>query len=237
MNVISYSHAYSLYPEATFQKSLSLICYQCDGVKRTLPIQKYMTRGWKMVNYDGIEYIPSTTDVMQPVEVLPGNHSKIFHQEQMRHLGDSHCWTYKLPDIPVTFHPGPVLPSSPVTGLLEKYGNFTTPLAREVIQAGFCPVESNSWTLGRGNDTFGDITFTLLDTLRSLIIHYLSEVERVKGQGVDRDELIDWYLESKEDEMQDLDELEYEKKLITNVLRRLVKVSIPSFLSVPTNVE
>ncbi|KAJ8086948.1 MCM DNA helicase complex subunit mcm6 [Marasmius tenuissimus] len=67
------------------------------------------------------------------------------------------------------------------------------------------------------------ITHDKFMTLRSLIIHHLSEVEREKGQGVDRDELIDWYLESKEDEMQDLDELEYEKELVTKVLKKLVK--------------
>jgi len=39
----------------------------------------------------------------------------------------------------------------------------------------------------------------------------------------DRDELIDWYLEMKEEEILDVDELEYEKELITKVLRKLVK--------------
>ncbi|KAL0580710.1 MCM DNA helicase complex subunit mcm6 [Marasmius crinis-equi] len=67
------------------------------------------------------------------------------------------------------------------------------------------------------------ITHDKFMTLRSLIIHHLSEVEREKGQGLDKDELIDWYLELKEDEMQDLDELEYEKELIIKVLRKLVK--------------
>jgi hypothetical protein len=43
-------------------------------------------------------------------------------------------------------------------------------------------------------------------------------------QGIDRDELIDWYLEMKEEEIQDVDELEYEKELVTKVLRKLVKV-------------
>lgn len=61
--------------------------------------------------------------------------------------------------------------------------------------------------------------------LQSLIVYHLSTVERETGKGLDRDELIDWYLETKEDEIQDVEELEYEKELITKMLRKLVKVS------------
>lgn len=68
------------------------------------------------------------------------------------------------------------------------------------------------------------ITHDKYVTLQSLIVLHLTEVERETGQGTDRDELIDWYLESKEDEMQDLEEIEYEKELITKMLRKLVKV-------------
>lgn len=69
------------------------------------------------------------------------------------------------------------------------------------------------------------ITHDKFVTLQSLIILHLSQVERETGRGVDRDELIDWYLESKEEELQDVEELEYEKELITKMLRKLVKVS------------
>ena len=61
--------------------------------------------------------------------------------------------------------------------------------------------------------------------LQSLIVYHLSQVERETGKGLDRDELIDWYLETKEEEIQDVEELEYEKELITKMLRKLVKVS------------
>ncbi|KAI3616575.1 dna replication licensing factor mcm6 [Moniliophthora roreri] len=67
------------------------------------------------------------------------------------------------------------------------------------------------------------ITHDKYMTLQSLIVLHLSEVEREAGQGIDKDELIDWYLEQKESEIQDIDELEYEKELITKVLRKLVK--------------
>jgi DNA replication licensing factor MCM6 len=70
------------------------------------------------------------------------------------------------------------------------------------------------------------ITHDKYMTLQSLIVLHLSAAERETGKGIDRDELIDWYLESKESEIQDVDELEYEKELITKMLRKLVKVSI-----------
>ena len=68
------------------------------------------------------------------------------------------------------------------------------------------------------------ITHDKYMTLQSLIVLHLAAVERETGRGIDRDELIDWYLEIKEEEIQDVDELEYEKELITKVLRKLVKV-------------
>ncbi|KAF5393188.1 hypothetical protein D9757_001235 [Collybiopsis confluens] len=60
-------------------------------------------------------------------------------------------------------------------------------------------------------------------TLKSLIVLHLSEVEINTGEGLDRDDLIDWYLETKEEEMQNIEDIEYEKELITKMLRKLVK--------------
>lgn len=68
------------------------------------------------------------------------------------------------------------------------------------------------------------ITHDKYMTLQSLVVLHLSAVERETGRGVDRDELIDWYLELKESEIQDVHELEYEKELISKLLRKLVKV-------------
>lgn len=61
--------------------------------------------------------------------------------------------------------------------------------------------------------------------LQSMVIMYVSEQEQKTGKGVDREELIDWYLEQKEDSMQDVEQFEYEKELIAKLLRKLVKVS------------
>jgi DNA replication licensing factor MCM6 len=68
------------------------------------------------------------------------------------------------------------------------------------------------------------ITHDKYIALQSLIVLYLSSVERETGRGMDKDELIDWYLESKENEIQDVEGLEYERELITKMLRKLVKV-------------
>ena len=70
------------------------------------------------------------------------------------------------------------------------------------------------------------ITHDKYVTLQSLIVLHLSQVEQQTGKGMDRDELIDWYLELKEEEIQDVEELEYEKELITKMLRKLVKVRL-----------
>lgn len=68
------------------------------------------------------------------------------------------------------------------------------------------------------------ITHDRYMALQNLVILHLSEMERKTGKGIDRDELIDWYLELKEPEMQDVEELDYERELITKLLRKLVKV-------------
>ncbi|KAJ7087381.1 MCM2/3/5 family-domain-containing protein [Mycena crocata] len=67
------------------------------------------------------------------------------------------------------------------------------------------------------------ITHDKYITLQSLIVFHIAAKERETGLGVDRDELIDWYLEEKEPEMQDLADADYEKELITKMLRKLVK--------------
>ena len=60
--------------------------------------------------------------------------------------------------------------------------------------------------------------------LQTMIVLHLAGHEQSTGKGMDREELIDWYLEQRESEMHDIEELEYEKELIVKLLRRLVKV-------------
>ncbi|KAG8861529.1 MCM DNA helicase complex subunit mcm6 [Serendipita sp. 411] len=69
------------------------------------------------------------------------------------------------------------------------------------------------------------ITHDKYMTMQSLIVLYLGEMERQTGKGVDRESLIDWYLERKEQEgaLGNIEELEYEKELFVKVLAKLVK--------------
>ncbi|KAI5116717.1 hypothetical protein M0805_000826 [Coniferiporia weirii] len=67
------------------------------------------------------------------------------------------------------------------------------------------------------------ITHDRYQQLQSLVVFHLMENEHATGQGKDRDELIDWYLESREEDLQTVEELEYEKELFQKVLRKLVK--------------
>ena len=60
--------------------------------------------------------------------------------------------------------------------------------------------------------------------LQTMIVLHLTGHEHSTGKGMDREELVDWYLEQRESEMHDIEELEYEKELIVKLLRRLVKV-------------
>lgn len=60
--------------------------------------------------------------------------------------------------------------------------------------------------------------------MQSLVVLHLAQVERETGHGLDADALTDWYLELREEVIEDLDELENEKELFGKVLRKLVKV-------------
>ena len=75
------------------------------------------------------------------------------------------------------------------------------------------------------------ITHDKYMTLRSLIVLHLQEHERQTGVGLDHDELVDWYLEQKEESVQDIEELEFEKELVTKMLRKLLKVRSTLYMS------
>jgi hypothetical protein len=52
---------------------------------------------------------------------------------------------------------------------------------------------------------------------------HLSDVERTTSQGIDREELIEWYLEQKEHELTSVEELETEREIVAKALTKLVK--------------
>jgi DNA replication licensing factor MCM6 len=61
-------------------------------------------------------------------------------------------------------------------------------------------------------------------TLQSLVILHLQEVEAKTKSGMEREDLIDWYLEHVEEGLQSIEDIEYERELMTKLLRKLVKV-------------
>jgi DNA replication licensing factor MCM6 len=61
--------------------------------------------------------------------------------------------------------------------------------------------------------------------IMNLCVLHLSDVERESGTGVDREELVQWYLEQKEMDFETEEDLEYERELIGKALNKLAKVS------------
>ena len=68
--------------------------------------------------------------------------------------------------------------------------------------------------------------------MMNLIVRRLDEDERSGGQGIDRDELIMWYLEQVEEEYIRSEELHHEEaQLVRKVLKRLKKVYLLVYLA------
>ncbi|KAF5367969.1 hypothetical protein D9758_004346 [Tetrapyrgos nigripes] len=92
MNVISHSHAYSLFPRATFHDRISVETpfYVTQENKHQAARDKYIQRGWTMVE------LPSIVDYLRPYSE--------FRTSSPRCVGDFSCWTITLEpiDLPQT---------------------------------------------------------------------------------------------------------------------------------------
>ncbi|KAE8259426.1 hypothetical protein A4X13_0g1021 [Tilletia indica] len=67
------------------------------------------------------------------------------------------------------------------------------------------------------------ITYDKYMEITNLIVLRVSEVERATMRGIPKDELVQWYLEQREEDIQTIEQLEEEKELIRKVLHKLVK--------------
>lgn len=76
------------------------------------------------------------------------------------------------------------------------------------------------------------ITYDRYMQILNLLVRRVNEDELTTGQGVEEEELITWYLEQREEEINDEQELEDEKVLVKKVIKRMVKVCIPTSLCV-----
>lgn len=64
----------------------------------------------------------------------------------------------------------------------------------------------------------------------NLLVRRVNDDEVANGEGVEHEELVVWYLEQKEDELNTEEEVESERALVGKVLKRMVKVCFPLFL-------
>lgn len=68
------------------------------------------------------------------------------------------------------------------------------------------------------------ITYDKYMAMLNLLVRRVNEDEQTTGEGVEREDLVVWYLEQKEDEILTQEDLETERELVGKVLRRMVKV-------------
>ena len=68
------------------------------------------------------------------------------------------------------------------------------------------------------------ISYDRYMAILNLMVRRVNEDEMTNGQGVEHDELVVWYLEQKESELNTQEELETERGLVEKVLRRMIKV-------------
>lgn len=61
-------------------------------------------------------------------------------------------------------------------------------------------------------------------SILNLLVHRVNQDDIEDGNGVEHDELVVWYLEQREDELNTQEELESERDLVAKVLKRMVKV-------------
>jgi DNA replication licensing factor MCM6 len=99
----------------------------------------------------------------------------------------------------------PVAPSSPVTA-----GGEQTPIPSSTLP----PREKTK------------ITYDKYMSILTLLVRRVNADETTTGSGVEEDELKQWYLEQKEEDINTEEELEEEKVLVSKVLKRMVKDNV-----------
>lgn len=119
MNMITHDTAYSLYPRATFDSRLALVC-PSTGPPQDGPIDKYHKRGWRMIYELPTEppATPATAQLSTPEardlaaaepSFIPGT----------RWIDDHHSWVLPLPP-PLPTQPRATNSSSSTRTLPEK---------------------------------------------------------------------------------------------------------------------
>ena len=73
------------------------------------------------------------------------------------------------------------------------------------------------------------ITYDRYMAILNLLVRKINTEESSTGEGMEHEELVLWYLESKEEEFDTQEEVERERELVGKVLRRMVKVRFLTF--------
>lgn len=68
------------------------------------------------------------------------------------------------------------------------------------------------------------ITYDKYMAILNMLVRRVNEDEMTTGEGVEHEELVTWYLEQKEEELNSVGEAEAEKELARKVIKRMVKV-------------
>ena len=77
------------------------------------------------------------------------------------------------------------------------------------------------------------ITYDKYMAILNMLVRRVNEDEMTNGEGVEHEELVTWYLEQKEEELNSVEEGEQEKELVTKVIKRMVKVRFLLLKSFP----
>ena len=68
------------------------------------------------------------------------------------------------------------------------------------------------------------ITYDKYMAILNMLVRRVNEDEMTTGEGVEHEELLTWYLEQKEEQLDSVEEAEEEKELARKVIKRMVKV-------------
>ena len=68
------------------------------------------------------------------------------------------------------------------------------------------------------------ITYDKYMAILNMLVRRVNDDEVATGEGVEHEELVTWYVEQKEDELDNVEQMEQEKELVRKVIKRMVKV-------------
>ena len=68
------------------------------------------------------------------------------------------------------------------------------------------------------------ITYDNYMAILNLLVRRVNDDEQATGEGVEHEDLVVWYLEQKEEEIETEQQMNEERSLVEKVLRRMVKV-------------